>query len=59
MIYIYGGKIKDDFVNKYVGVVDEICCELNNMNLHGFPMKEEDYVVMMMCTYGRNEPEVE
>ena len=47
--------IKYHFINKVVGAVDTIFGELENMPLCVFFMKEKDYSVMLMSTYGKNE----
>ena len=47
--------IKDHFTDKDVGEVDSLCGKIDNVPLRVFDMKEEDYVVMLMSTYGENE----
>ena len=53
--YIDGNKIKDHFNDKDVGVMDALHDELENMSLFVFAMKEEDCVVILISTFGKNE----
>ena len=48
--YINGEKIKANFTNKGVETVD---AQIDNVSLHVFDMKEEDYVVRLMYAYGK------
>lgn len=52
--YICGDKFKAHFEDKPVGSVDSIGGKLDNINFDVFCMKEEDYVMMLMSTYGTN-----
>ena len=53
--YINTEKIKSHFTYKGVGAMDALRNKLENMPLHVFYMKEEDYGMMLMSTYGTNE----
>ena len=53
--YIYGEKIKSHFTNKGVGVLCEIHGEIDNVPLHVFATKKENYFMILMSTYGTNE----
>ena len=53
--YIDSNNIKDQFNDKDLGCVDAQYSEIDNLIRHVFTMKEEDYVVMLMSTYGTNE----
>ena len=48
-------KLKDHFNNKGVGAMDELHGELGNVHLHVLTMKKEDYIMMLISTYGTNE----
>jgi hypothetical protein len=50
--YIEGERIKAHFDDKAIGTVDAIRGELDEVPFHVFCMKEEDYVMMLMSTYG-------
>lgn len=50
--YIDGDRIKQHFTHKNVGDVDALKGELESVRFHVFAMKEEDYVMMLMSTYG-------
>ena len=52
---IDGEKTKAHFAEKDVGAVDAIFGDIENANLHVFAMKNEDYVIMLISTYGKNE----
>ena len=54
--YIPGDKIIEHFKNKEVGdVEDALPRMLNDVLFHVFGMKEPDYVMQLMSTYGTNE----
>ena len=53
--YIYGKNTKAHFTNKGVRAVDLLRGELENVPLCVFTMKEKDYVMLMMSTYGTNK----
>jgi Transposase IS4 len=53
--WIPGDDIINYFVNKEVGAVDALPGKLNNIPFHVFAMKEPDYVMKLMSTYGTNE----
>jgi hypothetical protein len=50
--YVEGDKIKEHFQDKEIGAVDALRGELDEVPFHIFGMKEEDYVMMLMSTYG-------
>jgi Transposase IS4 len=50
--YIEGEQIKAHFDDKEIGTVDAIRGELDEVPLHVFCMKEEDYVMMLMSIFG-------
>jgi Transposase IS4 len=50
-----GDKIIKHFKNKEVGYVDALPGMLDNVPFHVFGMKEPDYVMQLMSTYGTNE----
>jgi hypothetical protein len=47
--------IKKHFEDKNVGDVDAIAGKLDNIPFHYYAMKEPDYVMMLMSTYGTLE----
>ena len=47
--------IKDHFIDKPIGSVDALKGTLDEVPFHIFAMKEEDYVMMLMSTYGTLE----
>jgi hypothetical protein len=53
--YIDGDLIKDHFNDMEVGSIDALSGKLDNIPFHVFAMKEEDYVMMLMSTYGTLE----
>ena len=53
--YIDEKKIKSHFTDNDVGAMDTLYGELRNVPLSVFATKEEDYVMMLMSTYGKNE----
>ncbi|KAG7356336.1 transposase IS4 [Nitzschia inconspicua] len=52
--YIRGDEIKDHFKDMPVGSVDSIGGNLDGIDFDVFCMKEPDYVMMLMSTYGTN-----
>jgi hypothetical protein len=50
--YILGETIKEHFINKDVGLVDCWNGELDNIPITLFCMKEPDYIMTLMSTYG-------
>ena len=50
--YIDGDRIKSHFDDKPVGSVDALEGNINGNFFHVFAMKEPDYVMMLMSTYG-------
>ena len=53
--YIEGNNINKQFSGKAVGGMDALCGDLENFPLHVFYMKEEDYCMIPMYTYWKNE----
>ena len=53
--YIRGEEIKTHFENKEVGDVDSWKGNLQGVPFHVYCMKEPDYVMSLMSTYGTNE----
>ena len=53
--YIDGKRITYHLTNKSVGDVDSLYDETDNVLLLAFDIKEEDYAMMMLSTYGTNE----
>jgi Transposase IS4 len=49
---IKGDMIKEHFEHKPVGYVDSLHGKLSSVDFHVTCMKEEDYVMMLMTTYG-------
>ena len=52
--FIRGDDIKAHFDNKEVGATDSWAGELDNIPFHVYAMKEPDYVMSLMSTYGTN-----
>jgi hypothetical protein len=50
--YIDGDGIRNHFQDKPVGSVDVLCGELDTVKVFVHSMKEPDYVMMLMSTYG-------
>lgn len=50
--YIDGARIKAHFDDKEIGDVDALKGTLDEVPFHVFGMKEEDYILMLMSTYG-------
>jgi hypothetical protein len=50
--YIDGDRIKQHFQSKAIGAIDALRGELDEVPFHVFGMKEENYVMMLMSTYG-------
>ena len=55
MHYIDDEEIKASFNDKDIGAMGKLYCEIVNVPLHVFATKREDYVMMLMSTYGENE----
>jgi len=53
--YIKGDEIKAHFANKPVGSFDALPGTLNGILFHLYGMKEEDYIMSLMSTYGTDE----
>ncbi len=53
--YADGKSIKAHFINKEVGAVDAMNGSLDGVTVFIFAMKEPDYVMSLMSTYGTNE----
>jgi hypothetical protein len=53
--WIQGDAIDNYFADKDVGEVDALPGVLDNVPFHVFAMKEPDYVMKLMSTYGTNE----
>jgi len=52
--YVDGDHINDYFENKEVGHADSLPGKMNDIPFHIFGMKEPDYVMNLMSTYGTN-----
>jgi len=52
--YIPGDDVKAHFADKQIGDVDAWPGELDGVPFHIFAMKEPDYTMMLMSTYGTN-----
>ena len=52
--YIHGDEIKEHFNGKEVGDADTWGGKLEDVPFHVFAMKEPDYVMSLMSTYGTN-----
>ena len=55
--YICGDEIKEHFKDKEVGDADSWPAQLDDVPFHVFAMKEPDYVMSLMSTYGTNSQE--
>jgi len=55
--YIDGDAIKTHFEEAEVGSADALRGSLDNIDFHVFAMKEPDYTMMLMSTYGTNNRE--
>eukprot|EP00548_Thalassiothrix_antarctica_P012229 CAMPEP_0194154998 /NCGR_PEP_ID=MMETSP0152-20130528/62825_1 /TAXON_ID=1049557 /ORGANISM="Thalassiothrix antarctica, Strain L6-D1" /LENGTH=148 /DNA_ID=CAMNT_0038861527 /DNA_START=890 /DNA_END=1336 /DNA_ORIENTATION=- len=53
--YVPGDKIKEYFLDKPVGTSDALHGILDNTPFHIFCLKEENYVMSLMSTYGTME----
>ena len=53
--HVKGKEIKKHFEDKYVGDIDAMAGKLDNIPFHYYAMKELDYVIMLMTTYGTLE----
>ena len=53
--YIDGDSIDAYFEGKEVGSIDSLPGKMHNVPFHIFAMKEPDYVMKLMSTYGTNE----
>ena len=53
--YIHGNSIDAHFNDKQIGEADSIPGQMHNIPFHIFGMKEPDYVMKLMSTYGTNE----
>ena len=53
--YIKGDAIQALFENKNVGDADSWAGTLDNIPFHVYTMKEPDYVMSLMSTYGTND----
>ena len=52
--YIDGDSIDAHFEGKQVGAVDSLLGQMHNIPFHVFGMKEPDYIMKLMSTYGTN-----
>ena len=52
--YIHGDEVKEHFNDKEVGDADSWGGKLEDVPFHVFAMKEPDYVMSLMSTYGTN-----
>ena len=50
-----GDDIKSHFDNKGVAVCDAWIGQMNEVDFHVYTMKEPDYVMSIMSTYGTNQ----
>jgi len=55
--YIDGDAIKSHFEGAEVGSADALRGSVDNIDFHVFAMKEPDYTMMLMSTYGTNNRE--
>ena len=53
--YIKGDDIKSHFDGKDVGNCDSWNGQMDEVDFHVYAMKEPDYVMSIMCTYGTNQ----
>ena len=53
--YIYGKKIKSNLIKNYVWSTDELHSEIDNVTIQVFSMEEEDYVMILMSDYEKND----
>ena len=53
--FIRGDEIKDHFSNKQVGDTDSWAGRLDDIPFHVYAMKEPDYVMSLMSSYGTND----
>ena len=53
--YIHGEDIKSHFADKEVGVTDAWAGKLDGVPFHIYMMKEPDYIMSLMSTYGTNQ----
>ena len=53
--YIKGDDIKAHFDNKNMGDADSWAGTLDNIPFHEYAMKEPDYIMSLMSTYGAND----
>ena len=52
--YIRGDEIKDHFADKEVGDTDSWAGKIDDVPFHIYSMKDPDYVMLLMSTYGTN-----
>eukprot|EP00957_Ditylum_brightwellii_P178154 13569203-Ditylum_brightwellii.AAC.1 len=57
--YIQGDDMKEHFKDKSVGDIDALPGMLDDIPFHIFCLKEEDYVMMLMRSYGTMEKKSE
>ena len=53
--YIHGEEIREHFAEKEIGATDSRAGKMDDVPFHVFSMKESDYVMSLMSTYGTNE----
>ena len=53
--YVYGNAINTHFTDKAVGTTDSLLGKMHDIPFHIYAMKEPDYVMKLMSTYGTNE----
>ena len=53
--YFRGKEIKEHFAEKEIGATNSWAGKMDDVPFHVFSMKESDYVMSLMSTYGTNE----
>ena len=53
--FVHGDEIKDHFSNKQVGDTDSWAGQMDDIPFHVYAMKEPDYVMSLMSSYGTND----
>ena len=53
--FIHGDEIKDHFSNKQVGDMDSWAGRMDDIPFHVYAMKELDYLMSLMSSYGTND----
>ena len=52
--YIHGEEIKEHFAEKEIGATYSLVGKMDDVPYHVFSMKESDYIMSLMSTYGTN-----